>query len=165
MQRVYLGLGSNLGDRSAYLNRGCNIIEERIGVIGGKSSIYETQALGFASKSLFLNMVVAVDTALSAEEVLDIALEIENSCGRHRSQGGYADRTLDIDLLLVDGLILETERLLLPHPRMHERRFVLIPMAELAPLVIHPLKGISIKELLRQCNDEAEVKCWKEKGK
>ena len=149
---LYLSLGSNQGDRMANLKSAVALIEERVGHITASSEIIETEPWGFESTGLYLNMAVAVDTSLPAEEVLDITQQIERSLGRREksNDGTYADRPIDIDLLIYDTLIIHTDRLTLPHPLMSKRRFVLEPLAQIAPDLMHPTLHKTISQLNSQ---------------
>ena len=154
--RAFIGLGTNLGDRAANYRQAI----QRIGQLPESrivrhSSIYETEPVGDV-KGFFLNGVVELETAMSAHALMPRLLAIERAMGRRRSterkpaaaRRKYRPRTIDLDLLLFDREIIRTTSLTVPHPRMHERRFVLAPMAELAPALIHPVLTVSISELL-----------------
>ena len=136
MDRLYVGLGSNLGDRRQNILRAAAMIESQIGRRVSLSGFFETAPWGFAS-------AMSVDTPLAPLQVLDLTQRIERSLGRtHKSAaGGYADRTIDIDILLYGGLTMATDRLTIPHPLMHRRLFVLEPLAQIAPEALHPLLG------------------------
>lgn len=138
---LYLGLGSNLGDKQAYLKLAISLIEKRIGRIVCQSAYYETEPWGYVSSNTYLNAVIAVETNLMPMDVLDITQDIERELGRKQksTEGGYADRPIDIDLLLMDDRVMQTERLTLPHPLMHQRLFVMEPLVEIAPTLIHPV--------------------------
>jgi 2-amino-4-hydroxy-6-hydroxymethyldihydropteridine diphosphokinase len=164
MAIVFLGMGSNLGDRLLNLEEACRMITTKIGRIIKRSSLYETEAVGYLSDSLFLNRVVEVETELDADALLQRIHKIEQDSGRVRNDKGYTDRTLDIDILLMGDLVLDVPGLCIPHPRMQDRRFVLTPLAELAPELIDPRTGLSIHNLLDRCTDTAKVECWNEKG-
>lgn len=148
--RIYLALGSNQGDRHALLDRATTLVAEQIGAIVAQSPRYETEPEGFVSSFAFVNAVIAVETRLSPRQVLVATQGIERTLGRqHKSIGGqYTDRLIDLDLLLYGALRYDSLELTIPHPRMHERSFVLIPLADIAPESIHPSLGCSIRELL-----------------
>ena len=164
MAVVYLGIGSNLGDREMHLTRAIAGIEAGIGSVIKSSRIYESEPVGFESGHRFLNQCVCVETTLSPDELMTGILEIESSLGRIRADKGYADRTLDMDVLLFDGLVIHTHRLVVPHPRLHQRRFVLQPLSEIAARVFHPVLGLSIQELLDICTDNNNVSVHKGMG-
>jgi 2-amino-4-hydroxy-6-hydroxymethyldihydropteridine diphosphokinase len=149
MSSVYLSLGSNLGDKRKNIESALAQISERVGVIRALSGFHETQPWGYDSKETYLNVAIAVATELNPAELLEITQAIERDLGRcHKTiNGEYQDRTIDIDLLLYDNLILNTENLTIPHPLMHQRAFVLQPLTEIAPHIIHPVIGKSITEL------------------
>lgn len=133
MSELYLSLGSNLGNRISNLRRALRLIGKRVGRVCRVSSFYESQAVGFESTNRFLNCACRVETNHTPQKCLDLTEEIERQLGRtQKSVGGvHFDRTIDIDLLTYDNLHLSTPRLTLPHPRMHERDFVMLPLSEL----------------------------------
>jgi 2-amino-4-hydroxy-6-hydroxymethyldihydropteridine diphosphokinase len=152
MTKLYLSLGSNLGDREQHLLDAVRKIEERIGSIVSLSSFYDTDPWGFASAHRFLNAALCAETSLSPEEVLLQTQAIERELGRtHKSvNGAYQDRVIDIDLLLYGELVVDTPLLRLPHPLMCQRSFVMQPLAEIAPDVVHPLYKKTVRELAKQ---------------
>lgn len=130
---VYLGLGTNLGDKQKNLNDAIRMLENQVGEVEKVSSVIETEPEGFKSDNMFLNAVVKVRTALSPFEILDITQDVEKSLGRKEksSNGIYHDRVIDIDILLYDDINISTPRLVIPHPRMAQREFVMTPLAEI----------------------------------
>ena len=154
MTDLYLGLGSNLGDRERLLHRAVKILVERIGGLKSLSAFYETEPWGFCSDHPFLNAVAVLCTEKTPEEILRITQAAERELGRRsKSVGGtYADRPIDIDLLLYGDAVVE-EDLSLPHPLMHERCFVMEPLAEVAPDVVHPILKKTFRELLASLAD------------
>ena len=130
---VYLGLGTNLGDKRKNLNDAIRMLGNQVGEVEKVSSVIETEPEGFKSDNMFLNAVVKVRTALSPFELLDITQDVEKSLGRKEksSNGIYHDRVIDIDILLYDDINISTPRLVIPHPRMTQREFVMTPLAEI----------------------------------
>jgi 2-amino-4-hydroxy-6-hydroxymethyldihydropteridine diphosphokinase len=155
MATAYIGLGANLGDRMTTLRMAIQRLET-LGRIAAVSSLYETEPVGYLEQPRFLNSVVALDTALAPANLIGGLLGIERDLGRARSFPN-APRTLDLDLLMVDDVILDTPELTLPHPRLHERAFVLVPLAEIAPELVHPGFGKSVQELLNTLPDQGGV--------
>ncbi|OKZ06609.1 MAG: 2-amino-4-hydroxy-6-hydroxymethyldihydropteridine diphosphokinase [Bacteroides oleiciplenus] len=152
---VYFGLGTNLGDKEQNLRLAVQHIEERIGKVVSLSAFYATAPWGFASDNAFLNAVICVETSLPPLEILSVTQSIEKEMGRtHKSVNGvYSDRVIDIDLLLYGDLVLDTPVLRLPHPLMQERRFVMEPLAEIAPDVMHPVLGKTLGNIYRDLLD------------
>lgn len=149
---VYLGLGTNIGDRRLNLTRAIELLSLALGKCIAVSRFIETAPWGFESSNSFLNCAAAFETELQPTELLDTTESIERELGRTvKSQGGnYSDRIIDIDILIYGDEIIETERLTIPHPLMHKRDFVLQPMAEIAPDVVHPVLDKSIILLLKE---------------
>ena len=133
VHQVYLGLGSNQGDRQATLNRAIELIGERIGKVVRQSSVIETEPWGFISGNKFLNCVIFCETTLLPRQVLKVTQQIERELGRHHKGKAYRDRPIDIDILLFDNLNIDTPDLQIPHPLMYERDFVMIPLNEIKP--------------------------------
>ena len=155
-ESIFLSLGSNLGDRQAVLALAREQIAKRVGVVSSESSVYETEPWGVADQPAFLNQVIRAETTLAPEEVLRIILDIEHELGRVRYER-WGARVIDIDLLYYNALVLDSARLTLPHPRLQDRLFNLIPLAEIAPGFVHPsLKKTSL-ELLESCTDDGVV--------
>lgn len=152
---IYLGLGTNLGDKEANLHAAVKEINERIGEVTSLSAFYMTAPWGFSSENPFLNAACRVETILSPLEVLERTQAIERDLGRVKKSvdGNYSDRLIDIDLLLYGDLILDTPVLTLPHPLMTKRRFVMEPLAEIAPKMVHPVFGKSMEELAKTLED------------
>jgi 2-amino-4-hydroxy-6-hydroxymethyldihydropteridine diphosphokinase len=156
MATAYIALGSNLGDRAKTLA----VAVDRLGSLGrvtAKSSLYETEPVGFHDQPNFLNAVVALETNLTPVPLLRALLGIEREMGRDRSQGViHGPRALDLDLLLMGDAIVSGEELTLPHPALQQRRFVLAPLAEIAPELCHPPSKRTIAELLALLPDEGK---------
>jgi 2-amino-4-hydroxy-6-hydroxymethyldihydropteridine diphosphokinase len=145
---AYIGLGANLGDREATLTRAIELLGERAGVeVVAVSSFRETDPVGYLDQPRFLNAAACLDTYLTPQELLATLLEIERELGRVREGQRYGPRTVDLDLLLMDGLVLDEPGLELPHPRLHERAFALEPLAELDPELVIPGYG-PVRQLL-----------------
>ncbi|MDD8026440.1 MAG: 2-amino-4-hydroxy-6-hydroxymethyldihydropteridine diphosphokinase [Acidobacteriota bacterium] len=154
--RIHLGWGSNLGDRHAAW-----VLARRALACGGarivrESSVWRTEPVGWRDQPWFLNGAAEVETDLTPWQLLRLAKSIEAALGR-RPGPRNAPRPLDIDILLMEETVLRTALLEIPHPRFHERRFVLTPLAEIAPRVIHPVLKATVRELLRRCPDRSEV--------
>lgn len=158
MARVCLSLGSNLGPRETYLRKALQALDKELGSLVKCSSFYETLPWGFSSDSLFLNAAACFDTLLSPEEVLAVTQQIEKSLGRKEKsrQGQYADRCIDIDILLYDDRVMQTPEMILPHPHMAERMFVLEPLAEIMPHLLHPLLRKTILQLKEELAERSE---------
>ncbi len=155
---VYLGLGSNMGNRQANLDRALDFLSQRLRV-GQISSAYDTEPVGNVNQSRFLNLVCQVDTVLAPEGLLALAKGIELKLGRalHTSN---APRPIDIDILFYGDRVMETPELVIPHPRLAERAFVLVPLVEIAPDLVHPVSGQTIRELLQRITETQGVLRW-----
>lgn len=150
MKLFLIALGSNIGEKKSYIMHAIAELCIRAGEIEAVSSLYETAPEGFDSPHPFLNAAVALRSNLSPSEMLATTREIEHSLGSlaHRNpDGSYCDRSIDIDIIACDDMILQTDELIIPHPRMHLRRFVLDPLCEIAPQWIHPLLHESVTAL------------------
>lgn len=149
MAVLYLGLGSNLGNRSDILEKALDEIENSVGHIVARSDFYETKPWGFQTDKCFLNACIGVETYYSPLACLDKTQEIERKLGRKKKtrNGQYSDRPIDIDLLLYDRLVVDSERLTIPHPLLHLRAFVLKGLAEIAGAYEHPVLNKTIQEL------------------
>lgn len=152
MATVYLGLGTNLGNKEANLRTAIYKLQERIGKQVSLSSFYETAPWGFESDHSFLNAAIGLETSLSPIEILHITQEIEKELGRTKKSvnGSYSDRLIDIDILLYDTLVLQTPELTIPHPLMTERDFVMKPLIEIAGNIIHPTRQKTLSELYQR---------------
>ncbi|MBX3163404.1 MAG: 2-amino-4-hydroxy-6-hydroxymethyldihydropteridine diphosphokinase [Bacteroidetes bacterium] len=164
MNLVFLGLGGNTGNRLENLKRAVNALQKSCGRVLKQSSVYETEAWGFVSHKNYLNQVVSLETALSPQQLLKEILNIESELGRTRSENRYSDRSLDIDILLFNGEIISAENLEIPHPRLHERRFVLVPLNDVAPTVMHPVLKKTLSELLKNCQDTLLVEKYSQEN-
>lgn len=159
MNNAFISIGSNIGDRYQYLKDAVQALHIHQGIsVISVSSIYETAPVGYTDQADFLNLVVQIEVSQSAGELLAICQEIEQASGRVR-EVRWGPRTVDLDILLFNQDHIETEHLIVPHPRMHERAFVLIPLLEIAPLVSNPLTG---KEYAGEAAvQEVGVEVWK----
>jgi 2-amino-4-hydroxy-6-hydroxymethyldihydropteridine diphosphokinase len=156
---VFIGLGSNVGDREGALARARALLREAGFVERGASSLYLTEPVGGPPQDWFLNQVIGGTSALDPEEMMRACLRAERALGRARTVR-YGPRTLDVDLLLHGDAVRDGDLLSLPHPRLHERRFVLVPLVEIAPEARHPVFDATARELLLRCADRAEVRLF-----
>ncbi|MBN1484743.1 MAG: 2-amino-4-hydroxy-6-hydroxymethyldihydropteridine diphosphokinase [Chloroflexia bacterium] len=153
-----IGLGSNLGDRTAYLRRALVLLAQ-LGQLQAVSSVYETPPWGYQEQPSFLNAACRLNTDLPAPALLEEMLHLEQDQGRQR-QRHWGPRTIDLDLLFYDDLVLQTAGLTLPHPLLHQRAFVLVPLAEIAPHWLHPQQGRTVLELLETCPGREQIQRW-----
>jgi 2-amino-4-hydroxy-6-hydroxymethyldihydropteridine diphosphokinase len=161
MNDIYLLTGGNIGERFSYLQRANENIEALVGKIVRKSSVYETAPWGFTNQQSFLNQVLCVNTQLDPQQLLHAILEIEIQLGRKRIEK-MGPRVIDIDILFYNNLVISSNELIIPHPRIAERRFVLTPLNEIAPNFIHPVYNKTVNALLQECKDLLEVNLYKE---
>jgi 2-amino-4-hydroxy-6-hydroxymethyldihydropteridine diphosphokinase len=158
MKNVFLGIGTNLGDREDYLRQAIARIEKFVGTVSKTSAVYETEPWGFETEDAFLNLVIEVETEFQPQEILGKILSIESSLGRIRNEEQYSSRTIDIDILLYEDLVVNEFNLTIPHPLLPIRKFVLVPLCEIAPDLIHPVLIRPLRLLLEECEDKSKVK-------
>jgi len=157
MVKVYLLLGGNLGDKKKVFFEVREKLTELLGEITAQSSIYETEPWGFVSDDLFWNQVLEINTALPPEIILSLTQQIESDLGRIAKSDQYVSRVIDIDILFYDDQIINLEKLVIPHPRIQNRNFALVPLCEIAPHMQHPVFQKSIQQLLEECSDNLNV--------
>ncbi len=155
MNKVYLLTGGNIGNRRQYLQQAASLLEQ-YGTVIQKSGLYETAAWGKTDQPAFLNQVLLLHTTLSATGLLEKMLETELALGRARMEK-YGPRIIDIDMLFFNEEVIDHPFLTVPHPRLAERRFVLVPLMEIAPDLVHPVLHKTISQLLQECPDKLEV--------
>lgn len=157
LHTVYLCLGTNLGDKQSNLDLAIAHITDQCGEVKRESAVYKSPAWGYESKNEYFNQCLKIETHLTPNQLIDIMLLIEREMGRPDASITYADRMIDIDVLFFDDMVINKDKLVVPHARIAERRFVLAPMTELAPGLIHPLLGKTVKVLLDDCKDKGNV--------
>lgn len=155
-------LGTNMGDRESLLQDAITMMGESCGEIVARSKIYETEPWGFEAENNFLNQVVMIETELKPHDLLKELLSIEAVLGRQRQEGivGYQSRPMDLDILYYDDFVVDDSDLILPHPRLHRRRFTLLPLCDIAPDFKHPVFDKTNRLLLEQCDDDSDVKIY-----
>ncbi|MFL5766201.1 MAG: 2-amino-4-hydroxy-6-hydroxymethyldihydropteridine diphosphokinase [Bacteroidia bacterium] len=158
MNTVYLLLGGNLGDKEQNLQQAIKKIEEHAGPIAKRSGIFVTKAWGVEDQPDFYNQAICLKTGLDAQELMQKLLWIEEQMGRKRSGDRWQERIIDIDILFFNDAVIDEPGLHVPHPRIQDRRFALVPMAEIAGDLVHPVLKKDISELLEECPDQLEVK-------
>lgn len=158
MHHVFLGIGGNIGNKRQNFEKVKIHIIKEIGEIVEQSSVYETPPWGFLAEEDFWNQVVQVKTYLEADDLIERIQKIENLFGRERNAGYYVSREMDIDVLYYDEASFTTDMLIVPHPKIARRLFVLVPLNEIAPDFKHPVLNITNRELLDKCNDESSIK-------
>lgn len=161
--RVFLLLGSNIHPREAWLEKAERLVSSMLGDVIRGSSLYGSEPWGFEAEVAFLNKALCVETSLEPLDLLGKTQEIERMSGRTKKPAGtrYVSRTLDIDILFYDDRVVRLPGLMVPHPRMADRRFALLPLVEIAPDKVHPVLKRNIRQLLSECRDEGKV--WKYK--
>ena len=158
MVKVYLLLGGNLGNVLENFERTISLISTHIGLVISRSAIYKSEPWGYESENWYHNMVLEVDATFDAIQLLDITQLLERELGRvAKTTNSYTDRPIDIDILDFGGTISHSERLTLPHPRLHLRKFALLPLADVAPDYIHPLFHLTVKQMLNEVNDDSVI--------
>jgi 2-amino-4-hydroxy-6-hydroxymethyldihydropteridine diphosphokinase len=156
MNKVYLLIGGNIGDRLANLKMAIDCIEQTCGSMLKFSAIYETEAWGFKHQAAFLNQALLIDTSLNASQLMQALLAIEKKMGRIRDIP-LGPRIIDIDIIYFNEEVVETALVSIPHPRLAERKFVLMPLVEIAPQYIHPVLNKNNALLLEECTDSSAV--------
>jgi len=157
MYRVFLGLGSNVGEREKFLNRAVGELKRIHDTkVVWASSVYETDPVGKTDQPKFLNAAVEIETPLAPDKLYTEVKAIEQRLGRTASER-WGPREIDVDLLLYDGLVYQDERVTVPHPEMEKRKFVLVPLKEIAPDLVHPISGMTMEELVAACKDPGKV--------
>ena len=157
MTMLYLLLGGNIGDKERIFSEARTRLNTRLGEIGLQSAVYETEPWGFESTDLFWNQALEISTSLSPEEVLMQTQQIEQELGRTRKDSQYSSRVIDIDILFYSDQIINLSNLIIPHPRIQERKFALMPLNEIAPELIHPVFKKNIRQLLDESIDTLKV--------
>jgi len=160
--RAILLLGGNTGNIARTLYLTVQEVEKIVGKVIGKSSVYESEPWGMALANTFLNQAVEIKTDCTPSELLSKVLQIEASFGRVRTNSQPESRPIDIDIMFYNQIVINRKDIVIPHPRLHLRRFALIPLSELAPGYIHPIFGKTINELLIECNDPLYVRKYSE---
>lgn len=159
MNNVFIGIGSNLGDKEGNIRKAVDFLKEKCNVIK-VSSLYKAEPIDYKDQDMFLNCVIHIKTDFSAKDLLVFLHSIENRLGRERNIVN-GPRTIDLDILFYDALVLNDTNLIIPHPRLHERKFVLVPLVEITPDFMHPIFRKSVTELLSELDGEGLVELYK----
>lgn len=157
MNKAYLLIGGNIGDRMKNLENARLLIDDHCGKVIKVSSIYETAAWGNTVQAPFLNQALEIQTKYSAGELMKRILDAESKMGRTRTNK-WEPRTIDIDIIFFNDEVISSKHVIVPHPRLQDRRFVLVPLNELAPRLVHPVLHLAVRELLERCTDTLDVK-------
>ena len=157
MESLYLLLGGNLGNKKLVFDESCNLLENKLGKIVSKSSIYETEPWGFETDDVFWNQVIVIKCNLDPFKILNFTQNCEIELGRIRNSKQYSSRIIDIDILFYGQQIISSEKLNIPHPLIPKRKFTLVPLCELNPELIHPVSGKTMSKLLDECADKLHV--------
>lgn len=159
MTRCYILFGSNQGDKEALLEQACSLMNTRCGMVVERSLPYRSEPWGFEAEEWFLNELIVVETELDPDGLMDALMEIEHELGRvrHPEKAGYHSRTADLDILYYGDRVIRTAKVTAPHPRLHLRRFALLPLCELIPDFLHPEFNKSQQQLLENCSDNSKV--------
>ena len=158
MERIFLGLGGNVGNVSMAFDNAIENIETKIGIVIKKSKRYKTEPWGIKNQENFLNMVLEIETELTPDEILSQIIEIEKKMGRNRDKKNqFGPRTIDIDILFYGEKNIRNNKLIIPHPRLHLRNFVLTPLKEIAPDFLHPVLRKRVETLFKELHDDSFV--------
>lgn len=157
LTKAYILLGGNLGNILYNFNESIIKINEKAGVVVQKSDTFKSEPWGFDTENDFINQVIMIKTKLSAIHLLNTMKEIEITLGRKRGKNQFSSRNIDLDLLFYGNQIIETDELTIPHPRLHLRRFTLVPLKQIAPDLLHPVLNKTVDQLLKDCKDKGKV--------
>lgn len=157
MNSICLLLGSNIENRLLNISKAIVLIEKKIGEIIERSSIYETEPWGFRSKDKFINLALTARTTLKPNEILEHILQIEKELGRKKTRKGYESRLIDIDIIFYNSEVVNTKKLIIPHPKLPERKFALIPVNEINSEYVHPVLNQPVNQILANCTDKKKV--------
>ena len=158
MHKVFLGIGGNIGNKDQNFRTVYSLVTEKLGTIVQFSSIYESPPWGFHAEEYFWNQVLIIETRYSPEKLLEKIHIIENEFRRKRKKYTYVSREMDIDIIYYDDIFMETEKLIIPHPKISQRLFVLVPLSEIAPDFKHPLFRLTNLLMLENCKDKSLIK-------
>jgi 2-amino-4-hydroxy-6-hydroxymethyldihydropteridine diphosphokinase len=158
MHQVFLSIGGNLGNKRANFDKVYTHIQNELGCIVLRSSVYETAPWGFDSEDPFWNQILVIETHLNPSEIIERIAKIDAVFGRKRISEGYSSREMDVDILYYDSEIINAENLTIPHPMLYKRLFVLVPLAEIAPDFVHPVLKLTSIEMLNNCQDNSEIR-------